>query len=90
MSCWEDGPVALAEGGDVGEGLVAGGVVVGVGGPGVGHRRPLLLLVALLSCSLLCFGELHLLPVHQQGLVVERWLQEEQRGEELHSDYYTV
>lgn len=70
----DDSPVALVEGWDVGESLVAGWVVVGVGGARVGHGGTLLVLVALLSGSLLCFSELGFLPVHQQRLMVEGFL----------------
>jgi hypothetical protein len=70
----DDSPVALVEGWDVGECLVAGWVVVRVGGARIGHRGTLLVLVALLSSSLLCFSKLGLLPVYKQRLMMEGFL----------------
>lgn len=52
-----DAPASLVERRDGGERLAAAGVVRGVRWPRVGHRRSLLVLVALLGCSLLSFGQ---------------------------------
>lgn len=71
-----DSPVPLAEGWDVGEALVAGGIVVSVRGPSVRHRRTLLVLVAFLSGFLLGRAQLQLPTVHQQRLVSERLLRD--------------
>lgn len=72
-------PVPLTEGGDVGEALVTGRVVVSVGRARVWHRGPLLLFITLLRRFLLISAQLQLPAVHKQGLVVE-WLLEGREG----------
>ena len=56
------------------------GVVVGVGGSGVRQVEFLLLLITLLGLHLLCSGQLHVLPVPQQGLSREGRLEVWEQG----------
>lgn len=76
LSHW---PVPLTEGGDVGEALVTGRVVVSIGGTCVWHRGPLFLLIAPLGCLLLIVAQLQFFAVYQQGLMGERMLKERKK-----------
>lgn len=71
-------PGALAEPRSWGS-VIAARVVGRVRLPGAGDWGSLLLLVASLSSSLLCFGQFGLLAVCQQILVIERFLMRKRR-----------
>lgn len=68
-------PAALVKGCYACKRMVTCWVIGGVRWARVRYRGSLLIFVAFLCSSFLCFGQFRLLAVHQQWLVVERWLQ---------------
>lgn len=73
-SPFRDSPVSLTESRDAGQALVTGGVILSIWRAGVGDGCALVFLIAFLCCFFLSLGQLVILSVKEQWLMLKRLL----------------